>query len=135
MIHTEIVLTGGYTEYHALYDCIISIAESEGYRDAFIADLQLSIKEAFVNAVKHGNRDQEDLTVTCSFEGASDVLIVSIRDCGKGFNPDDLPIPTTSSGPVKQSGRGVYIIRSVAEIIGLACDNDGSTLMLRYIPY
>ena len=135
MIHTEIVLTGGYTEYHALYDCVVSIAGSEGYSDAFIADLQLSIKEAFVNAAKHGNRDQADLTVTCSFDVASDALIVSIRDCGKGFNPDDLPIPTTSSGQVKQSGRGVYIIRSIAEIIGLACDNDGSTLMLRYIPY
>jgi len=135
MIRSEIVLTGGYSEYHALYDCIFSIAEREGYSNVFTADLQLSIKEAFVNAVKHGNREKSDLTVTFSFVIATNSLTVSVRDCGKGFKPDDLPSPASPWGQLKQSGRGVHIIRSVAEIISLERDNDGSTLMLRYIPY
>ncbi len=135
MIRSEIVLTGGYSEYHALYDCIFSIAEREGYSNVFTADLQLSIKEAFVNAVKHGNRDRADFGVACSFDVAADALIVSIRDNGKGFNPDDLANPVDSRALLKQSGRGVHIIRSIAEIIGIETDSDGSTLKLRYIPY
>ena len=135
MINSEIVLSGIYSEYSVLYDFIMSIAEREGYSNVFIDDLQLSIKEAFVNAVKHGNRERKDLSVTCSFAIAANSLTVSIRDCGKGFNPDDLPSPASPWGQLKRSGRGVHIIRSVAEIIGLERDKDGSTLMLRYIPY
>jgi anti-sigma regulatory factor (Ser/Thr protein kinase) len=135
MIRSEIVFSGGCSGYMALYDFVMSIAESEEYSNEFIDALQLSIKEAFVNAVRHGNRDRDDLTVTCSFEVAVNSLKVSIRDCGKGFNPDDLPNPCDTPDLLKKSGRGVHIIRSIAEIIGIECDADGSTLMLRYIPY
>ena len=135
MIRSEIVLSGGYSGYNALYDFIMSIAEMEGYSTLFTDSLQLSIKEAFVNAVKHGNRERDDLPVTCSFEVEANSLKVAIRDCGKGFNPDGLPNPLDRRDLLQQSGRGVHIIRNVAEIIGLECDNAGSTLMLRYICY
>ncbi len=135
MIHSEIVLSGRYSQYTVLHDFLISIAEREKYSDLFIESLQLSLKEAFVNAVKHGNREKSDLTVTFSFVIATNSLTVSIRDCGNGFNPDKIPDPSDALNLLKQSGRGIHIIRSVAEIISLERDNDGSTLMLRYIPY
>ena len=135
MIHSEIVLSGRYSQYTVLHDFLISIAEREKYSDLFIESLQLSLKEAFVNAVKHGNREKSDLTVTFSFVIATNSLTVSIRDCGNGFNPDKIPDPSDALNLLKQSGRGIHIIRSVAEIFSLERDNDGSTLMLRYIPY
>ncbi len=135
MIHSEIVLSGRYSQYTVLHDFLISIAEREKYSDLFIESLQLSLKEAFVNAVKHGNREKSDLTVTFSFVIATNSLTVSVRDCGNGFNPDKIPDPSDALNLLKQSGRGIHIIRSVAEIISLERDNDGSTLMLRYIPY
>jgi serine/threonine-protein kinase RsbW len=132
---SQIVLSGGYSGYNALYDFIHSFAESEGYSNVFMHDLQLSLKEAFVNAVKHGNREQGDLTVCCTFVVEPNSLRVSIRDCGKGFDPEDLPNPVRPGYLLKPSGRGVYIIRNIAEIIGLEHNSDGSSLMLRYIPY
>jgi anti-sigma regulatory factor (Ser/Thr protein kinase) len=135
MIRSEILLSGGYSGYIALYDFVISLCEREYYSNEFIDALQLSIKEAFVNAVRHGNSDRDDLTVTCSFEVAANSLNVSIMDCGKGFNPDDLANPCDFQDLLQKSGRGVHIIRSIAEIIGIERDTDGSTLMLRYIPY
>ena len=135
MIHSEIVLSGRYSQYTVLHDFLISIAEREKYSDLFIESLQLSLKEAFVNAVKHGNREKSDLTVTFSFVIATNSLTVSVRECGNGFNPDKIPDPSDALNLLKQSGRGIHIIRSVAEIISIERDNDGSTLMLRYIPY
>ena len=135
MRQAEIVLSGSYLQYNVLCDFIFSFAESEGYSSVFTDTLQLSIKEAFVNAVKHGNRERDDLTVSCTLTIAANMLQASIRDCGKGFNPDDLPNPTDPGYLLKPTGRGLFIIRSIAEIIGLERDNDGSTLLLRYIPY
>ncbi len=131
----EIELSGRYSQYNVLYDCIMSIAEKEGYTHAFIEGLQLSMKEAFVNAVKHGNRERDDLTVSCTFTVTAHSLQASIRDCGQGFNPFSLPNPTDSGYLLRSSGRGVHIIRNIAEIISLECDSDGSTLRLHYIPY
>lgn len=135
MKRAEIVLYGKYSAYGALNAFIASFAESQGYSDMFTEDLQLTLKEAFVNAVKHGNREQDGLTISCTLAAASDSLLVFFRDCGHGFNPEEVPSPVDSGNLFKLSGRGVYIIKNIAEIISLERDRCGSVLKLRYFPY
>ena len=135
MKRADIVLPGSYYGYGALNEFIASFAKEAGYSKVFVEGLQLTLKEAFVNAVKHGNRERDDLTVSIAFTVVADTLLVSVRDCGTGFNPDELPNPLDSRNLSRLSGRGVYIIRSIADIIALEHDRDGSVLMLRYHPY
>ena len=135
MTRADIVLQGKYSEYEALQGFIALFAEREDYSVQFVERLQLSLKEAFVNAVRHGNRKQEDLTVSCGLLAAENILLASVHDCGNGFNPDELPDPLGSAHLFNLSGRGIYIIKSIAEIISMERDEDGSVLTLRYIPY
>ncbi len=130
-----IVLQGGYSSYEALNRFVASFARGEGYCSLFVERLQLATKEAFVNAVKHGNREEEMLTVSCSFTAVADSLLASVRDCGKGFNPDALPDPVDPHNILRLSGRGILIIRSIAEIIALERERDGAVLRLRYRPF
>ena len=134
MKQAEIVLQGGYSGYGALNTFIASFAEAEGYSRLFLERLQLTMKEAFVNAVKHGNGEQNSLSVSCTLSAVAGTLLVSIRDCGKGFNPDEQPNPVDPRNLFSLSGRGIYIIRSIAEIIALESDREGSVLTLRYHP-
>jgi len=129
------MLPGRYSEYETLNWFIASFAEQERYSAPFIDALQLSMKEAFVNAIKHGNCGHEDLTVSCRLITQDNTLFAFVRDCGKGFNLDEQPNPLNPLHLSKLSGRGIYIIRSIAEMVALECDDDGCTLMLRYIPY
>jgi serine/threonine-protein kinase RsbW len=135
MKRSEIVLQGGYSGYEALNGFVASFAEGEGYSSLFVERLQLAMKEAFVNAVKHGNREQDALRVSCTFTAFAGVLLASVRDCGKGFNPDELPDPVNPLNILRLSGRGIHIIRSIAEIIALEREGDGSVLRLRYRPF
>jgi len=135
MKEADIVLPGAYGAYELLYNFISLFAEEERYSLPFVEALQLSMKEAFVNAIRHGNRGREDLSVSCRLKAAAPILLASVRDCGQGFNPDDQPSPLHPLHLLKLSGRGIYIIRSIAEILALERDVDGSTLVLRYIPY
>jgi len=135
MEQADIVLPGLYSEYESLRRFISSFAQSEGYSALFIEGLQLTLKEAFVNANRHGNREQGDLTVSIRLIAEESALLASVKDCGQGFNPDELPDPVNRQNLFKLSGRGIYIIRSIAEIISLENEPDGSTLTLRYIPY
>ena len=135
MKRAEIMLSGGYSGYFTLNECIGSFAEGVGYSKLFVDALQLTLKEAFVNAVKHGNRERDDLAVSFTLTAFADMLLVCVRDCGTGFNPDELPSPLDSRNLLRLSGRGVYIIRSIAEIISLERDRYGSVLTLCYLPY
>jgi anti-sigma regulatory factor (Ser/Thr protein kinase) len=135
MNYREIVLAGRYSQYTALHDFIASFADFQGYSASFLDALQLSLKEAFVNAVKHGNRERDELNVTCSLRAEGTTLLASMRDCGSGFDPDELPDPADRRHRLRLSGRGVYIIRSIAEITAIERDKDGTTLKLRYISY
>ena len=135
MKRVEILLTGGYSAYGALDEFIASFAESEGYSNLFVENLQLAMQEAFVNAVKHGNKERDDLTVSCVFTVMGEMLMVTVRDSGTGFNPDELPDPVDHMNLLRLSGRGVYIMRSVAEAITHEREPDGFILTMRYCPY
>lgn len=135
MSRSDIMLPGKYSEYETLHGFIASFAERERYSSPFIESFQLSMKEAFINAIKHGNCEQEDLTVSCKLITSDNTLLAFVRDCGKGFNPDEQPNPINPLHLFKLSGRGLFIIRSIVESVALECDDDGCTLILRYIPY
>ncbi len=134
MKRAEIELQDGYSGYEALNGFIASFAEGEGYSDLFLEQLQLTLKEAFVNAVKHGNREQNGLGVTCTFVAVAGVLFVSVKDCGKGFDLDKVPNPAVPQNLFRLSGRGLYIIRSIAESMALEGGSEGSVLTLHFRP-
>ena len=130
-----VVLKSQDAEYEALRREIADICHASGFGESFHAILELTVKEAFVNAIVHGNRRQAALPVVVTFfVDASGGLRVSLRDCGNGFNPEDLPDPTEADFLQRTSGRGVHIIRRYAEILETSRDADGVTLTLRCSP-
>jgi serine/threonine-protein kinase RsbW len=132
MKNAEITLSGGYSSYETLREYIEIFAEESGYDRQFTDTLQLTLKEAFVNAVRHGNREEDDLAVTCSLTAADNRLRAAIHDNGSGFDPDELPDPSDKGALMKLSGRGIYIIRNFADISVKRYDGKGSTLFLHY---
>jgi anti-sigma regulatory factor (Ser/Thr protein kinase) len=135
MEQVTLTLPSRYSEYERLQAFVASFTDCRRYSQAFVDGVQLCIKEAFVNAIKHGNGEQEALSVTCSLMMDEGRLRVSIRDCGQGFNLDALSNPCEKEHLQKLSGRGIAIIRSLTEIVTLEHDGNGSTLTMRYIPF
>lgn len=120
--------------------CIAALSRIEEYSEAFSADLELTVQEAFVNAVRHGNGDNPALPVViqfCAFEkdGAA-ALEVRVRDCGQGFDPAPAIIRATSpQGLMATCGRGLFLINHFAESTMIGSASGGCELVLRYIPY
>ncbi|TCD47526.1 ATP-binding protein [Chlorobium sp. N1] len=134
-----ITVRGSVDAYEALREEVRLFAAEEGYGRDFCGQLQLSLKELFVNAVRHGNRGMEHLRITFRFQASLEangpVLRVSVTDCGSGFALADLADPTSPQFLLRSSGRGMYIISSIAEIVGVERHGPGCTLRLRYAPY
>lgn len=135
----ELVLASSCDECSRLEDYLSVMAEREGYSRTFLAELQLVAKEAFVNAVRHGNRGRKMAVVTLRFEmrvekGARE-LLMEISDSGRGFALHALGDPTHKSRVHRPSGRGVFFMRTFADIIGQECGAAGCTLRLLMRPF
>jgi serine/threonine-protein kinase RsbW len=88
------------------------IARDWGYADDFISSIDLAVRESVANAVKHGNKFDEDKDVEVVFAETSEGFEIKVRDFGSGFDVDEIPDPTNAENLLKISGRGILFMRS-----------------------
>lgn len=74
--------------------------------------------EAVNNAIVHGNQYDNNKDVCISFEYREKDFIVKVRDQGIGFNPDCVPDPTSPENIENLRGRGVFLMKNLADDIG-----------------
>lgn len=76
----------------------------------------VAVRESVINAIKHGNRDDEQKHVYVEFTPLSNStpsgIAIRVRDEGPGFDPDSIPDPLAPENVLKSSGRGIFIIRT-----------------------
>jgi len=78
-------------------------------------NLQIACSEAIINAIVHGNKENDSKKVYIIIEYDEFLLSVRIKDEGTGFNVDAIPDPTSNENILKESGRGIFIIRSLVD--------------------
>lgn len=93
-------------------------------------NLLLAVNEAIANAMIHGNKASVDKKVRLKVEIDNDSLKVFIRDEGKGFNPDEVPDPTSPENIFRESGRGLYIMKSCMDEVSYNFTPEGTELVL-----
>ena len=86
-------------------------AKDIGLKNDQIAALLLAVTEATTNAIIHANKCNVNKTVTVDVTVNSSTLIVKIIDEGAGFDPAKIPDPTHPENLLKDSGRGVYLMK------------------------
>jgi serine/threonine-protein kinase RsbW len=80
------------------------------------ANVLICLNEACINAIVHGNRLSPTLKVYINLEvWDKKRLVFSISDEGNGFDYQTLEDPTLVENREKEVGRGVYIIRKLAD--------------------
>ena len=79
------------------------------------SSLVIALDEAFVNAVKHGNRQDPNKLVRITADLSSKEARFSIEDEGEGFNVAEIPDPRDPSNLFKTSGRGVLLIYNIMD--------------------
>jgi len=80
-----------------------------------VADLFVALDEAFVNAVKHGNRNNPEKLLRVTSELSQREAIFTVEDEGDGFNVAEIPDPTDPSNLFKSTGRGVLLIYNIMD--------------------
>ena len=83
-----------------------------GYDDSDIFAVKLSLDEALINAIRHGNQYDRGKQIKVGYRIDDEQVVIAVADQGAGFNPDMLADPTTETNRWKQGGRGIFLIRA-----------------------
>jgi len=78
-------------------------------------NLFVALDEAFVNAVKHGNKHDPDKLVRITCDVSKDEARFTIEDEGEGFDVNAIPDPLDPDNLFKTSGRGVLFIYNIMD--------------------
>lgn len=94
---------------------ILSLLQERNIDKSYIFDIRLSVEETILNAIEHGNKKNENLTVDISFAIDDEKIEISVEDQGKGFKHGSLPDPTKSDNVLRSHGRGVYLVHKLMD--------------------
>lgn len=100
---------------HSILDYLMKRVEKSGIINLENSNLFIALDEAFVNAVKHGNKYDTTKLVRITAEVSTKEARFTIEDEGEGFNVAEIPDPTDTANLFKTSGRGVLIIHNVMD--------------------
>ena len=91
---------------------VIKAARDMGFDDDDQHQIGMAVRECMVNAVVHGNRYSGHKKVHLAVRSASDQMVITIADEGAGFDLNSLPDPLAQENLLRQSGRGILLIRA-----------------------
>jgi len=86
-------------------------AKDLGLDNERLAALLLAVTEATTNAIIHANKCDVNKLVKVDVKVHKTKITIKITDEGEGFNPSEIPDPTQPENLLKDSGRGVYLMR------------------------
>ncbi|HEY6122747.1 MAG TPA: ATP-binding protein [Pyrinomonadaceae bacterium] len=79
------------------------------------SNLFIALDEAFVNAVKHGNKNNPEKLVRITAELSPKEACFTVEDEGDGFNIQEIPDPCDPANLFKSTGRGVLLIYNIMD--------------------
>lgn len=93
-------------------------------------NILIALTEAVNNAIHHGNRLDPSKTVTLGYQAKEDRLVFMVQDQGPGFDHDHLPDPTDPQNIEKPHGRGVFLMRALADSVEFS--DQGATVVMAF---
>ncbi len=93
-------------------------------------NILIAVTEAVNNAIYHGNEGDPAKHIKIGFDSEKNNIRFSVSDEGKGFDYSNLPDPTDPLNIDKPNGRGVFLMRNLADKVEF--NNDGREVLLTF---
>jgi len=108
----KFVIPSDYTRGREVQTRILDEVGKFKYNSDSLFAIKLSLEEAMVNAIKHGNKLDGNKKVYIEALVGPGQTEVIIEDEGPGFDRVEVPDPTAHENLEKCSGRGILLIEA-----------------------
>ena len=112
-----------------------AVAKLMGFPPDRIEDLKTAVAEACINAIEHGNRLNEKLSVGVVLRADTDKLEVKVIDDGTGIKaqPAKPDIDRKMHGEEDPRGLGMFLIQALVDEAEWVAGTDGKSSYVRLV--
>lgn len=126
-----------HIELHSVPDEIVKVekivekvCDEYNITNDFYGNMLIAVTEAFNNAVIHGNKANPSKHISLDLNYLENEVEISVKDEGAGFNFNEIPDPTTPENITKLNGRGVFLMKTLADDVEF--EDNGSKVNLTF---
>lgn len=128
-IRVNLIIPSEVTLVDLAHSASEKMAELVGFDADEALNIGLAVREAVINAMLHGNRQDPDLDVELTLAVVQNGLQATVRDHGTGFDPEGTPDPTEGNNIMRTSGRGLLLIRAFVDEVEFENAADGGNVI------
>lgn len=104
--------------------------QKHGVHESHYGNILIALTEAVNNAIHHGNRLDHSKSVGLGYQVKGDKIVFVVSDEGPGFDFQHLPDPTDPQNIEKPHGRGVFLMRALADSVEFS--DNGATVAMAF---
>lgn len=129
-LKSELSLRSNPNEIRKVEEFLLEMNKKIHLNESSFHRLLVAATEAVTNAIVHGNKLDRRKRVKISYESREDFVRVTVEDRGRGFDPRQVPDPLKKENLLKESGRGVFLMRSMMDKIEFRLNERGTTIVM-----
>ena len=108
-----------------LRDCLERLGLEEDSRHW----VDLAVREALANAIKHGNEQNPSKQVHVDLAVQEEHLVIQVQDEGVGFDPEQVANPLDPDRILDTHGRGILFMKKFMDDIQYGSGPSGGTMV------
>jgi len=112
-------------------DFVAQVAQEGGFTDKEIYSLQLAADEAASNIIEHAYEGVSDASLEITCDMNKDQIVITMRDKGKSFNPNNVRQPDLKADLSDRQigGLGVFLMRKLMDDVNYESDPKTGNLL------
>jgi serine/threonine-protein kinase RsbW len=128
---SEMICRSNQKEISHIEKFLRQISDRLHIDDGIMYRLLVACTEAVNNAIVHGNKSDPDkkVIIRCCVEKKT--ITMYVADEGKGFDSENLQDPREEKNLLKESGRGIFLMRSLMDQVKFKHLNSGSVVEMK----
>jgi serine/threonine-protein kinase RsbW len=130
-INCSIVVDSKPSSVDEVSEQVMSTLEENGFGKDDMFAIHLTLEEAFLNAVRHGNKMDPTKKVQIDYSVSEDKIEICVTDQGAGFEPETVADPRYGDGLYRPGGRGLLLMNSYMDVVSFN-ERGNSVYMVRY---
>ena len=111
-------------------DLVNRVCEKLSIDEELYGNVLIALTEAVNNAIDHGNRQDRNLEVFIDVVQNDNQFGFVVKDMGRGFDFDNLPDPTAPENILKENGRGIFLMKNLADEVEF--EDSGRTVHIMF---
>jgi serine/threonine-protein kinase RsbW len=126
----QVKLPSDFASLVEVENLIDKVCADLGVQEDAYGNVLIAVTEAVNNAIQHGNEENSNLFVDVAVGDKETEFCFRIKDEGIGFDFNSLPDPTAPENLLKESGRGIFLMRNLADEVEF--DGEGNSVNIYF---